>query len=145
MRKVIVYTPHVGGVAICHPAAECIRAMSCGGYWFGYPRGYLKTQIERQIEAGHDADAARRFVMAMQFGGCTEAEALAVIRDRDCAHRGTGCELWDISDVPADRTYRNAWRRSPNGGPIWIDERVAMEMDEAKAWQAYEAMRRGHT
>jgi len=139
--RVIVYTPHAGGVAICHPAPECIRTMSCGGWWNGYPRGFLKTQIERQVAAGHNPDAVRRFVMAMQFGGVTEAEALAIIRDRDCAHLGTACELWDFADVPIDRTYRNAWRRSSNGGPIWIDERKATEIDELRAWQTYEAKR----
>lgn len=143
MNKVIVYTPHDGGVAICHPAAECIRAMGLGGYWADRPRGFLQVQIERQIVAGHLPDAARRFAYALQFGGCSEAEALAVIRDRDCGHRGTGFELWDRADVPSDRTYRDAWRRSHNGGPILIDERKALEIDEAKAWQAYEAMKHG--
>ena len=96
-------------------------------------------QIERQIAAGHDADAARRFVIAMQFGGCSTAEAYGIIRDRDCAHLGTGCELWDVKDIPTDRTYRDAWRRSHNGGPIWLDERLAQAIDERRAWQAYEA------
>ena len=41
-----------------------------------------------------------------------------------------------------DRTYRDAWRRSHNGGPIVIDERKAMAIDEARAWAAYEAARR---
>ena len=76
----------------------------------------------------------------MLFGGCTTAEAYGIIRDRDCSHLGTGCELWDASDLPTDRRYRNAWRRSHNGGPIYIDDRAAMLIDERWAWQAYEAM-----
>jgi hypothetical protein len=139
MSKRIVYTKHDGDVAICVPAMSCIRTMSCGGWWNSYPRGFLKTQIERQIEAGHNADAVQRFVMAMQFGGCTEAEAYGIIRDRDCAHLGTGCELWDVDMVPMDRRYRDAWRRSHNGGPIYIDARLAQEIDERAAWAAYEA------
>lgn len=140
--KAIVYTPHAGGVAICYPAAECMRWMTHGGgYWNGRPRGFLQTQVERQVAAGHRADAAWRFVLAMQFGGCTDAEAYAVIRDRDCAHLGTACELWDVTDIPRDRTYRDAWRRSRNGGPIWVDEYEAQLIDERRAWQAYEAAR----
>jgi hypothetical protein len=142
MTKAIVYTRHGGGVSICYPAIECMRWMTHGGgYWSGRPRGFLQTQIERQVAAGHHADAAVRFVQAMQFGGLTDAEAYAVIRDRDCAHLGTGCELWDAKDIPVDRTYRDAWRRSHNGGPIWIDELKALEIDEARAWATYEVQR----
>jgi hypothetical protein len=42
----------------------------------------------------------------------------------------------------AGRTYRNAWRRSHNGGPILLDERKVMEIDEARMWSAYEASAR---
>ena len=60
------------------------------------------------------------FVMAMQFGGCTDAEAYEIMRDRFCAHLGSGIELWDTTDVPKDRWFREAWVRSHNGGPIDI-------------------------
>ena len=63
---------------------------------------------------------AHRFVMSMQFGGCTDAEAYELMRDRFCAHHGTGIELWDVGDVPSDRWFRDAWVRSHNGGPIDI-------------------------
>lgn len=121
MDKRIVYTRFDGGVSICCPSDECVSYMSCGGYWDGHPRGCVERQIEAQIAAGHDPDAAMRFAHAMQFGGKTTAEALEIIRDRDCGHRGTAIELWDVEDVPSDRWYRNAWYRSHNGGPISID------------------------
>ena len=120
-RKRIVYTRFDGGVSICCPAPECIAWMGCGGLWATYPRGYVDSQIERQIEVGHRPDAARAFARALAFGGCTEAEAMAIIRDRDCTHLGTGCELWDAEDLPSDRWFRDAWRRSHNGGPIEIN------------------------
>jgi hypothetical protein len=121
--KLIVYTRHSdGGVSICCPAPEVLRIMTTGGgLWRNQSRGQMEAQVERQIAAGHQAHAARRFVHALQFGGCSEPEALAVIRDRDCAHLGTGIELWDADEVPGDRWFRDAWRRSPNGGPIDID------------------------
>jgi len=56
--------------------------------------------------------------MAMQFGGCTDAEAYELMRDRFCAHLGSGIELWDVGDVPKDRWFRDAWVRSHNGGLI---------------------------
>ena len=116
-----------------------------GGRWDAeirfLPRGFMDRQIAAQARHGVGERAAARFVRAMQWGGLTTAEAYAVMRDRFCAHLGTGCELWDVGDVPTDRRYRDAWRRSHNGGPIVIDTRKAMEMDEARAWRAYEAWR----
>jgi hypothetical protein len=110
-----------------------------GGRWDGFSRGFLDRQIAKQAEECGEW-AAARFVRAMQFGGLSTPEAYAVMRDRFCAHLGTGCELWDLEDVPTDRTYRDAWRRSHNGGPIIIDARAAREIDEARAWAAYEAL-----
>ncbi len=125
MNGCIVYTRFDGGVSICYPTDDVISWMSCGGYWSDRPRGFLEVQIERQIAAGHGPDASKRFAHAVQFGGKTTAEAYEIVRDRDCAHLGTAIELWDRSDVPTDRWYRNSWRRSHNGGPISIDLRRA--------------------
>jgi hypothetical protein len=141
-RKRIVYTRHDGGVSICAPSLTALRYMtSGGGRWDAeirhLPSGFLDRQIERQARHGVGEWAAARFVRAMQFGGLTDAEAYGVMRDRFCAHLGTGCELWDVEDVPTERTYRDAWRRSHNGGPIIIDPKAAQEIDEARAWQDY--------
>lgn len=120
MRKRIVYTRHDGGVSICAPAEDCLKWMSCGGYWKTMPRGFVDTQIERNIADGVAPDAARRFVRALAFGGRSEQEALAIIRDRDCTPHGTAIDLWDVDDIPGDRWFRDAWRRSHNGGPISV-------------------------
>lgn len=120
MRR-IVYTRHSdGGVDVCIPSAEIFRIMQFGGYWDDRPRGFVQTQIERQIEGGIAPDHARRFAHAVAFGGCTEAEVYDIIRDRDCARHGTLHELIDASELP-DRWFRDAWRRSPNGGPVGVD------------------------
>ena len=143
-RRRIVYTRHDGGVSICAPSLTAIAFMTGGGgRWDGFPRGFLERQIAAQAKDCVGEWAAVRFVRAMQFGGLTAAEAYGVMRDRFCAHLGTGCELWDTADVPRDRTYRDAWRRSANGGPIIIDECKATEIDEARAWRAYAEWRSG--
>src|SRR5262245_6823763 len=125
MPKRIVYTRPGGGVSICAPSHTALRFMTGGGgRWddvLRWDRDFLDRQIAEQAKYGVGEWAAARFVRAMQFGGLTSAEAYAVMRDRFCAHLGTGCELWDTADVPRDRTYRDAWRRSHNGGPIIID------------------------
>lgn len=97
-----------------------ISAMSCGGFWDSLPPGVMDRQIASMVRRGVNEDAAYRHAKAMMFGGCTTAEALEIIRDRDCAHLGTAIELWDVSEVPTDRWFRDAWSRSPNGGPISI-------------------------
>jgi hypothetical protein len=138
--KRIVYTRPDGCVSICAPSLTALRYMTLGGgRWDGHGRGFLERQIAEQSKFGVGERAAVRFVHAMQFGGCSSAEAYGIIRDRFCAHLGTGCELWDIADVPSDRRYRDAWRRSHNGGPIYIDDDLAMQIDERAAWAAYEA------
>jgi CHAT domain-containing protein len=121
MPKRIVYTRPDGGVSVCAPSLTALRYMTGGGgRWDGFPRGFLDRQIAKQSEECGERNA-HRFVMAMQFGGCTDAEAYELMRDRFCAHLGTGIELWDVADVPKDRWFRDAWVRSHNGGPINID------------------------
>jgi len=142
MPKRIVYTRFDGGVSVCAPSLTALAYMTGGGgRWDGFPRGFMERQIVAQAKDGVGEWAAARFVRAMQFGGCTTAEAYAIMRDRFCAHLGTGCELWDTSDVPSDRFYRNAWRRSSNGGPIYIDAAEARRIEAAQAarmWKDYE-------
>jgi len=139
MPKRIVYTRPDGGVSICAPSLTALAYMTGGGgRWDGYPRGFIERQIAAQAADGVGEDNAARFVRAMQFGGCSTPEAYGVMRDRFCFHLGTGCELWNVEDVPTDRTYRDAWRRSHNGGPIVIDEAKARVIDEARMWVAYE-------
>lgn len=124
MQKRIVYTRvKDGGVTVCCPSGWAIAMMGCGGFW--KTRGFVDIQIERQISRGIVPDVARRYAHAMQFGGCTTAEALEIIRDRDCAPYGTAFDLWDVEDIPTDKWFRDAWRRSHNGGPISISLKLA--------------------
>lgn len=130
MRK-ILYTRHDGGVSICTPSANCIRWMSAGGRWADYERGYVEKQIERQIADGVDERHAVRFARAMAFGGLTTSEALEAIKDKSCAQFGTAHELIYDSDLP-DRWFRDAWRRSHNGGPVTIDLSAAKRVHFSK-------------
>ncbi|WP_339083859.1 hypothetical protein [Hyphomicrobium sp. ghe19] len=65
-------------------------------------------------------------------------EAIEFIAERDCRHLGTAIAIVDVDEIPTDRTHRNAWRRSANGGPIWICETAAQAIDEQRMWDAYE-------
>ena len=118
--KGILYTRHDGGVTVTYPTPEVFKVMQCGGFWDNKPSGFVLTQIERQIQTGIDADHARRFAHAVAFGGCSEAETWEIIRDLDCARHGVLHELIDTSELP-DRWFRDAWRRSSNGGPPSVD------------------------
>jgi hypothetical protein len=72
---------------------------------------------------------ARRRFESLNAGGLSEIEAVQLIRDCDVPDWSTAREIVDRADLPQDRTYRRAWRRSFNGGPIYIDEAVAREID----------------
>src|SRR5262245_31386959 len=110
MRSRIVYTRKSdGGVSVCCPTQWAIDGMA-RGIWGDAPRGEIERKIELSIAGGRPADAARRFIQAMHWGGCNTQEALAIIRDRDCAHLGRQIELFDVEELP-DRWFRNAWRR----------------------------------
>jgi hypothetical protein len=106
--------------------------------WDGFARGFLDRQIAKQSEECGERNA-HRFVMAMQFGGCTDAEAYEVMRDRFCAHMGSGIELWAVGDVPTDRWFRDAWVRSHNGGPIGISVAKARGIHFRKIKHAVES------
>ena len=128
--KGIVYTRHDGGVSVCYPTPEIFHVMQCGGFWDDRPRGFIEKQIERQVSDGIAPDHAKRFAYAVAFGGCTQAEVWEIVRDRDCARHGTLHELIDVSDLP-DRWFRDAWRRSSNGGPPSVD----LEKAKPIQWQ----------
>lgn len=123
MRERIVYTRPNGEVWICIPSDNAVRWMANGGRWAEYSRGFLDIQIERDIAEGVLQSTAVRYARAMHFGGCTTAEALEILRDRDC-RTGTAHELYDMADLP-DRWFRDAWRRGHNGGPICIDRAMS--------------------
>lgn len=112
--------------------------MQNGGFWDDRPRGFIQTQIERQIKDGIAEAHATRFAHAVAFGGCTEAEVWEIIRDRDCARHGTLHELIDTSELP-DRWFRDAWRRSSNGGPPSVDLEKARPIQWRKLLNAVNA------
>lgn len=123
----IIYTRHDGGVDICWPSEECLVWLSSGGFWSSQEPGMADRQTEIHITSGKREWAVRRFIRSLQEGGCTTAEAYEIIRDQDCAHLGTGHELIAREDLPS-RWFRDAWRRSHNGGPIGIDMAVARKI-----------------
>ena len=130
MSRVILYTKNEGGVAVCPPTEEIFQAMQFGGMWDHMPHGVVSRQIDAQVASGIRPDHARRYAYAVAFGGCSEAEGWEIIRDRDCARHGYLHELIDNSELP-DRWFRDAWKRSENGGPVAID----LEKARAIQWK----------
>lgn len=118
--KHIVFNRHNGGVSVCTPSKEVLGQMLHGGFWAGKPKSFIDEQVRRQGLAGIREDHAARFAKAIYYGGVSEREAYEIIRDRDTARLGTLHELQDTEDLPSDRWFRDAWRRSHNGGPIGI-------------------------
>lgn len=125
MDRRIVATGFDGGVRVTDPAKEIHAVMTRGGGWFDRNemtiQRAMKYEIDKQVNNGRDPRVVKRHIHALAFGGMTDAEFFELIRDRDAAPFGTGCELWHVDELPTDRWFRHAWRRSPNGGPISID------------------------
>lgn len=136
-RERILTTTPDGGVAITCPSEWAIEALFQGA-WQTFPWWFGQVQFARMVLRGVPARVAWRYVTGMRNGGLSRAEAIELIRDRDCWPFGTAHEIVDVSEIPDDRTHRDAWRRSRNGGPIWIDEDHARRIDEERLWRAYE-------
>ncbi len=119
MRQRIVYTRFDGGVTVNSPAPEIFRHLHDGA-WGSWKSDWVDYEVHHAIKDGRNPEGVKRFCTAMVKGGATEREVWTLIRDRDCLHKGTLHELMHTSELP-DRWFRDAWRRSPNGGPVGVD------------------------
>lgn len=139
-RERILATRPDGGVAITIPSEMGILYLMHGPTgpwhpWFDRPWWFGLVQWRRMVKRGVPAKAAWRYAQTMMKGGVTRREAIEIIAARDC--RGLAIEIVDVSEIPDDRTYRDAWRRSVNGGPIWIDDAIRDRLEEERMWRAY--------
>lgn len=123
--------------------AQTIEASQRTGY---LPLGLARAwEIEKLVrDPGWRPDRPDREAFASQWidglmhGGLGEGEAVALIGEYSRPPFSTALEIVDVSEIPEDRTYRDAWRRSANGGPIWIDDAQAQAIDEARMWASYQ-------
>lgn len=136
MRRIVFTRPSDGGVTVTTPTPWALDIMcNGGGLWDDRPRGFIDEMVRRKTcptlqKNRHITEAAAwRFVRAMQYGGCTTAEAYDIIREHDCTRGGDGIlhELLDWDELP-DRWFRDAWRRSSNGGPPSVDLEKARQI-----------------
>lgn len=132
--KHILYTAFDRSVVIVTPDPSIYTRMHEGDpFYQNMPRSFADDQIERNVKlVGVDRWTAQRYVLSLLNGGRTSSEVLELIRDRDCKPHGTGFELLDTSELYRDRWFRDAWRRSPNGGPIEIDINLARRIQWSK-------------
>ena len=143
-RERILDTRTGGTVAVTCPAESGISYLMRGASdpfhpWYGRGWWFWIVQFNRMLARGVKPGAAYRYARMMMTGGCSRRQAIEIIAERDCGHLGTAIEIVDIDDLPKDRTYRAAWRRSPNGGPVWVDEDRAQQIDEERMWRDFDA------
>lgn len=137
IRERIISTSKGGGVLLTCPSEWGIQALMYGGAWRMFDRDFWKRQIDSMIGRGVIPEAAHKYALTMMTGGVSRSGAIDIIAHRDVAHVASALDIVDISEIPQSRTHRDAWRRSHNGGPIWIDENIATRIDEARMWSAY--------
>lgn len=118
--KRILYTRADGGVGVVAMTQWCQRALTCGGGWLSYAGTTAAREAAKAEARGCDPRIEYRFATALEHGGCTDAEAWSLIRDRDLPSDAGAADLVDLDDLPGDRWFRNAWGRSHNGGPIVV-------------------------
>lgn len=68
---------------------------------------------------------AMMYCRALHIGGLNERAALEVIAAKDRPTGASALDIVDVSEIPTDRSRRNEWRRSTNGGPIIVPEDIA--------------------
>jgi hypothetical protein len=141
----ILCTNPDSSVAVVVPSPRCVKALHDGhdipGWLtpFRIMWNFLADPMWRpELSPVARAKLAGRWVMARLLGGLQEREAVSLIGEVTAPPYATALEVVDVSEIPSDRTHRNAWRRSRNGGPIWIDEDIAQQIDEARMWSSYE-------
>ena len=128
--RCILYTLPGSTVSICYPAEECIAELTRGGR--PMLRGRRDWEIEKFVRGGIPEDIAVRWIDAVIGGGKTTAGAFELVRLKDVPREAMAVEVMEIEDVPRDRWFRDAWRRSSNGGPIYIDLEKAIEVQARK-------------
>lgn len=143
-RERIIYTrAEDNGVGVVIPSARCFAALTGAGLHEDEPwrrsRAFMEMQVRnfgRSTPPVAEA-IARRWVMAMAFGGLSPSAFFALLINKDVpeASRSTA-ELIDVDELPKDRWFRDAWSRSPNGGPITVN------LDRARVVQARHVLRR---
>ncbi len=134
---------HGGGVAVTCPSEWGVQALMHGGAWRNFHKDFWKVQIARMVARNVKEDAAHTYALTMMTGGVSRSRAIDIIAARDLAHWAKAIDVIDVSELPETRRYRNAWRRSPNGGPVWVDDAARVAIDEARMWAAYTAHLRG--
>ena len=97
---------------------------------------WWRRQVGNMTRGGIEEQVAWRMVYGLSRGGFGERLFYGVLSDYSCRLIGTGIELWDAAEVPADRWFRDAWRRGPKGGPIWIDLDAARDIQGHKLREA---------
>ena len=106
---------------------------------------YVRDSSPLKIREGRRA-FAEKWTDAKTYGGLSEFEAIMLIweytrREGAIPANAMMPEIVHEADLPW--RYREAWRRSSNGGPVWVDEAKAQAIDEMRAWSRYEEERHG--
>lgn len=141
MRWRVLCTRPDGGVSIICPSPRCVQVLRDGGGLCALDRAREIEKLVRDPMWRPDRpdreDLAAEWIDGLIQGGYAEREAVTLIAEFSKPAFATALELVDVDEIPTDRRHRDAWRRSSNGGPIWIDDDRAREIDEARMWESY--------
>lgn len=136
--KRVVATNADGSVTVIVPSPRCVDVLMTGGAVVDRASAINLLLSSGSWQSDLTPVTRRRlaetWVEGLITGGLSEDEAVALIGEYSRAPGMTALEVIEAHDLP-ERTYRNSWRRSRNGGPVYIDE-------EHAAWGLYEQKNR---
>ena len=115
--KCLIYSRDDGGVSVGHISQTVLAAMTGAG-------GLIRAdRVDREIdkfvnppspETGISVSVATVYVNGLATGGMTETAAIEAIRAKDQPVGSSACYIKEDTDIPADRTFRDAWE-APSG------------------------------
>lgn len=131
--KYILWTREENRVRVTVPAPNCMKALCNGGGLVDHKNKH--QSIDHMVSAGFDPSFVIDWINALMWGGCSSAEAYALIRDRSAKSDATAPELVSLNRIPPDRWFRDAWSR--HGGRIVIDLERARAVQAARIWHGH--------
>lgn len=153
MIRAILCTKPDGGVGVIRPAAWAYMRTH-GGIFVRDERGIQRPwnsifsaqhEVDKMIANGRRASFARRWIMTAIVGGMTDAEFYAAIIEKDMPKGWTAPELVEPDEISIlGRWFRDAWRRSHNGGPISVNLETAKRIHARRIDQAHSTATEAH-
>lgn len=110
--KCIVHKRGDGGISIEYISPSLLAVMVGSGV--GWDADRVEYEINKLVnppspETGKSDAVIRPYIVAVASGGVDEETAFNLVKNRSDKSDCSGCETIEDSEIPTDRTFREAW------------------------------------